>query len=272
METMEVKTVQNDGLIKGKWQLTYKLVNQLGKDGFSGKLISSYTDPFNGRGRHLLDPDGQFMPGYFMDRTERILNPESNPWHTTLIDWLLGHPEVGINNNQVKLDEKYITKKISNPRFKLINLDHQDVTDLDEEDYIDKLIGRLTLEGGPQAISLEKFRFILAKLGLPYRLEKHISVPKIEKQKLRKKLKDHARESKNNSEEINKILDNLQEAQFQYEIKELQRLEIITNNNGMFMCKGNPLGISTESIIKYFINTPDFYAALKEELYTALKQ
>ena len=271
METMKAKTVQNEGLIKGKWQLTYKLVNNLGKEGFSGKLISSYTDPFNSTARHLFSPDGNFMSGYFIDRTVKILNPESEPWHATLIDWLLGHPEVGIDNNQVKLDSKYIAKKISNPRIKLVNLDHQDVTDLDEEDYIDKLIGKLSLEGGPQSISLEKFRFILSKLGLEYRIEKYITVPKVEKQKLRKKLKDFARSSKEAAEKIYAVIENLEEAKYQYEIKEMVRLGLISNNNGMFTCKGNPIGISTESIIKYFINTPDFYAMLKEELYTALK-
>ena len=73
METMKAKTVQNEGLIKGKWQLTYKLVNNLGKEGFSGKLISSYTDPFNSTARHLFSPDGNFMSGYFIDRTVKNL-------------------------------------------------------------------------------------------------------------------------------------------------------------------------------------------------------
>lgn len=273
METKEiVRTVKNDGLIKGRWKLTYTLVNRLGSEGFSGKLISSYTDPFNGKARHLFDPDGAFMAGFFMGRTTMILDPERNPWHTTLVDWLLGHPEVGIDNSQAKLDSKYIERKVSNPRFKIVNLDHQDVVDLVEEDYIDKLVGRISADTGSQSIGIEKLRFVLTKLGLQYRIEKLINNPSIEKQKLRKKLKDYVRESYNNAVKVNDILDNLTEAGYLYQIAEMIRFEIITVNNGMFMCKGNSIGISKESIIKYFVNTPEFYTELKLELSEKQKQ
>ena len=263
--------ILKDNLIKGTWKLTYKLVNALQEQGFSGKLISSYTDPMTGKGRHLFSADLQFMPGYFIEKTVITFNPEQNPWHATLIDWLVGHPEVGIENDQCRLSQKYLTKKNDNPRIKLINLDHEDLVELQEEDYIDKVIGVLSLDG-QAGVSLKKFRFILSALNLDYRYEKMISIPTKEKQKLRKRLKDFVRSSYKNAQKVNKILSDLDDAKLDYEIKELVRTEIFTISNGMFMYEGNPLGISKESVIKNFNNNPDFYAEITTMLYDTLKK
>jgi hypothetical protein len=272
METTEKKkTVMNPSLIKGTWQLTYKLVNDLGPNGFSGRMISSYRDPLTGKERFLMNADGRRLPGYFIENVVQNLNPENNPEHRDAIDWLVGHPAVGIENDQVKLDEKYLSRKDSNPRIKLVNLDHQNVVDIQEEDYIDKLIGAISQDEGPKAMSIEKVRFVLSKLNLEYREERLINNPAVEITKLKKRLKDFARRSYQNAKRVNQILDNLEGAKFEYEIKEMLRLDILTQNNGMYMYSGNPLGVSFESIIKYFNNNPEFYSELTQNLYSQLK-
>lgn len=266
----ETKQIVKEGLIKGTWKLTYALVNNLGEQGFSGKLISSYTDPMTSKGRHLFNADGQFLPGYFIEKTVVTFNPELNPWHATLIDWLVGHPEVGIVNAQCQIHKNYLTKKNDNPRIKLVNLDHEDVVELEEEDYIDKVVGILSIDG-PKSVTLKKLRFLLSALNLDYRYEKMISIPAKEKIKLRKRVKDYVRSSYANAVKVNGILADLDQAKILYEIKELVRTDILFVSGGMYMYKGNPLGISTESVMNHFSNNPDFYTEITSELYAKLK-
>src|SRR5690606_38936735 len=116
----------------------------------------------------------------------------------------------------------------SNPRFKLINLDYQDISELEEEDQIDKLVGLISLDSGKNALSLEKLRFILSSLNLNYRDAKYISNPKIEKQKLRQTLKKFVRSSIDNTLKVEAVLEELDKAEVLYNIKEMIRFQIIT--------------------------------------------
>lgn len=259
-------------LLKGTWKLTYKLINHLGVEGFGGRMISTYADPITGKSRVLKDANGRELPGYFIEKQITIFKPEENPQDRVIVDWLVGHPLVGVNNAHTKLDKKYLDKKNQNPRITIVNLDHEDVVDLQQEDYIDKLVGKISLDNGVNAISREKLRFILSKLGLDYRYEKYRNNKDIEKQKLRKKLKDFVRSSYERAEQVNKILDNLEEAKIVYEIKEMIRLGLISNTGGMFLYEGSPLGISFESIMEKFNNDPEFYGELITTLYKKLRE
>lgn len=268
METTEKeqKKILSTGRINGTWQLTYSLINDLGIDGFSGRMLSSYIDPLTGRERFLVNLDGRRELGFWIDKQQMNLFPTNNPWHARVIDWLVGHPEVGIEVAQTELAAQYMSRKSSNPRIKLLNLDHQDIEYLEEEDFVDKLVGTISMDTGQKAISLEKLRWVLAKMNYEYRNAKYINNPKIEKQKLRQTLKKFIRSSYENAQKVDAILEKLEEAKFAYEIKEMLRVAVMTNSGGMFMFQGNPLGTSFESLVAYFNNNPELYADLLGQL------
>jgi hypothetical protein len=268
----ELKGIMDKGLISGVWKLTYTLVNELGEQGFSGKFISSYSDPLTGRPRHMYNKEGNWTPGFLIDKTTMYLRPDQEIWHRYVIDWLVGHPEVGVDQKETQLSENYMRTKSDNPRIKLINLDYQEVVEYQEEDYIDKLVGRISLDQGKQSLGLEKLKIILSSLNLQYRDEKYITKADLEKQSLRKKLKDYSRASYKNAQKVNQVLDDLAKAKLLYEIKEMVRTELLIVSGGTFMYEGNPLGISTESVMKYFSANPDFYGEVLGELYKILKK
>jgi hypothetical protein len=264
------RTMTKD-LLSGVWRLKYLLTNRMGPEGFSGRLLSSYTDPLTGAARHLYDEHGSMQPGYFIDRQTTIFNPETNMIDRNVVDWLCGHPLVGVEQSHTGLSDAYISKKDENPRITLVNLDHEEIVDLEEEDFIDRLVGRIVMDKGQFAIGLQSLRFILSKLGLSYMEAKYLKNSKIEKQKLRHRLKDYIRKGINEANQVVVILDNMAEAKYEYEIKEMVRLEILYIANGMYKYEGNPLGISTESVIKYFMQNPDFYAETNSVLMKKLK-
>lgn len=267
----KIRTVKNQEYLNGRWLLTYKLVNSEGERGFSGKTISVYTDALTGKARFLYDVDGNRLNGYLIDRTRRILNPAENPQDRLDIDWMLGHPDVGIEESNVKLDREYVNRKSSNPRIMLINLDHVETVDLEEEDYIDKLIGRVSLDSGVQALGLDRLRFVLSAIDRPYFEANYINNPAKEKALLRKSLKDFIRSSFENAQMVNKVLDDLNAAKLRYEIKEMKRFEIISFFGGMYKYHGQPIGSSVESLLKYFGENIELHEEILSELYTKLK-
>lgn len=272
-ESKKVSTLKKPEDLKGVWILDYKLVNSEGIKGFSGRAISSYTDPLTGKARHLFNADGQFVPFFLMDKVRKTLKPHENSEHRLLVDWLVGHPEIGVNREHVgNVDSKYFERKQTNPRFTLINRDHVVTTDLDEEHYIDKLIGKFSLEGGPNAIGHDKLRFILSALNKPYMNPKHVTDKSKEKKFLRKDVKDFIRSGINNAKKVEKILDDLTGAKFLYEIKEMARVGVLFVSNGMYKYEGVSLGTSIESVTKYFVNNIEIYQECTGFLYTKLKE
>ncbi len=277
LETLENKisllsTVKKKENLLGVWRLTYKLTNRMGPQGFTGRLISSYSDPLTGKDRHYYNESGVKQPGYFITRQTTILEPRTNRQHAHIVDFLLGHPKVFVEREHADINEAYVQKKQSNPRLSLVNLDYQEVGNIMNEDYIDKLIGQISLDKGPQAIGLAKLRFILAKLNLKYRDDKYVNDKKVEKPKLRQRLKAFVRKGIDNAEIVYGILENLTNAQYEYEIKECIRLQILTNHGGVFRYKEVSLGVTLESVISYFINNVDLYGEVTNELYKQLKK
>jgi len=185
---------------------------------------------------------------------------------------LIGHPEVGIDNSHVNIDLRYKTKKSTNPRLKLVNLDHIVTTDIDEQDYIDKLIGKLTLEGGPESIGLEKLRFILCALNMPYFDSKYMRDKQKEKKLLRSSLKAFVRSSLLNAKKVNKIIDEIGQAKYAYEIREMVRLEVLSIHGGMYKYNSVAIGSALESVIKYFGDNIEIYQEMAGMLYDRLKQ
>lgn len=273
-ETVEKvqKTTKSRKEMSGVWRLTYKLTNRMGPAGFSGRNLSSYLDPITKKERGLYNLDGQLTNGYFIERQTTIFHPDDNADDANILDWLLGHPEVFVEQKHANLDPKYIKVKNSNPRISLVNLDFQDVENLEEEDYIDKLVGRIVLDSGIHAIGLEKLRFILAKLNLQYRDDKYVRNQNVEKPKLRKRLKDFVRRGMSQAKMVNDVLDDLKNAQYEYEIKEMIRLNMLFNQGGIFKYEGEILGLNVDSVINYFNNNPDFYAHISEQLYLKIKE
>lgn len=267
-----IQTVKKREDLLGIWRLVYKLTNRMGAGGFSVRCIDSYIDPLTGKERHLYNPNGQQQPGYIIEKQTTILEPRTNRQHAHIVDFLLGHPGVFVEREHANLDPIYCQQKDSNPRITLTNLSYQDISDIDNEDYIDKLVGVISLDKGTNAIGITKLRFILAKLNLEYRDDKHFRGVNAEKPKLRKRLKDHVRVSKENAMVVNLILENLTNAQHEYEIKEMIRLGIVTNEGGVHRYQGVSLGVSVDSVINYFANNVDFYGEVSSILYAGLKK
>lgn len=267
------RTFKEKALLNGIWRLRYKLVNRLGPDGFSGKLLSSYTDPVSGGPRHLYNEYGAQQTGYLIEREVTIFRPDTSAKDRNVLDWLIGHPDMGVEQSHDGLDAGYIKRKESNPRAVLVNLDFQELEELEDEDYIDKLIGRISADSGGQAIGIDTLRFILSKLNLRYIEHKYITNPKVEKQMLRKTLKVFVRSGTDtkNAKVVNFLLQNLAEAKYHYEIKEMQRHEILYIANGMYKFEGNPLSTTLDGVVKHFTQHPDFYAELSKTLYEKLK-
>lgn len=266
------RTVKQKEKLNGIWKLTYKLTNRLQEGGFSGRLLSSYTDVLTGAPRHLFNEHGIMMPGYYIEKQITTFEPNKKPMDRNIVDWLLGHPEVGIEGSQIGATDEFMKKKMSNPRVTLTNMEHQELSHIDDEDFIDRVIGRIVAVGGPGALSLDKVRFILSSLNLSYFDMKYIKDKETERKILNKRLKAYARKSILCSKQIEKILDDLENAKYEYEIKEMVRKQIIYIANGMYKYEGNPLGTSLNSVTEYFTKSPDFYADLASKLYQKLKE
>lgn len=274
METQEKRKIERnlaEGQIKGVWQLKYSLTNSLGTQGFSGRMIGPYAHPISGRSTPLVLPDTGLQVGFFIGDVIMNFYPEKTKRDAMIVDWLVAHPEVGIKINQTKLGENYLSNKKSNPRITLVNLDHQDMTEIDNEEFIDLMVGDISRDSGNKAIGLDKLRFILSKLNLSYREVKFISDPAVEKKHLRKKLKTYIRKSIDNAKEVETILDNLANAKLVYEIKELMRIGLIDKKGGMYFYEGNPLGSSYDFIIDFMNKNEEFYAEVSNKLYSILK-
>lgn len=265
--TKEKRTpvVRDSKKLFGNWRLTYKLTNPMKSAGFGGRLLSPYNDPISGKQRVLVDVNGNVKVGYFIERETTILNA-SNINERIDLDFLIGHPEIGIQNNQTHIDGAYMATKDDNPRITLTNLDYENIQDLEDDEYIDRLVGRLVQDTGTQAVSLEKLRWVLARLNMSYKDAKYYGDNKIEKSKLRDVLRRYVRTSMKNAEEVNAVLDDLDTAKYVYEIKELIDQKVLVFSNGYYKYETLPVGITIDSVIETFQKDPDLYVAILAKL------
>jgi len=261
--------VWHDVQIKGQWRLVYRVDNSQGVTAFGGYQLPIYANPFTGEKTYLRDVDRRALTGYMIDRIVKVLNPDESENDRLLISWLICHPEVTVMN--VKgLDPIILKKKISD-KITLVNLDFEEADKLDEEDYIDKLIGLLSLDNGTKAIGLVKLRYIMAHCGLSYREPRFEQDGEAEKKALRSRLKNYARKSIENAREINDVLSHMNDAQDTYEFKEMVRLKVLEFVNGVYKIGGVPAGTSQETVTVFFTNHPEVKTEALSQLYRKLK-
>ena len=255
--------------VSGRWKLTYKTRNKEGALAFGGRTIDEYENPTTGLKVRRKMANGTSEPFYFLSALKVIFLPDVKVQDRLDVEWLLTHPEIAIDGYD-KLPDYYKKIKNTNSQMKLVCLDQQEMTKVEDEDFIDKLVGRLSAEGGPQAVGLERIRYIMAQLNLPYRDSRYMENKETEKKVLRSKLKSFVRANRGNAEKVYKILENESSAQTTFTFKEMLRVGIIIQENGMFKFQGLPLSVSYVGILENWENNPtlkaDMYAALEEKL------
>ena len=253
METKEEKRRHLPD-IKGRWKLTYKQLNP--ENHFGGYGLAPYVNPRTGKKIPLIDlASGRVVQQYMIDKLQKHLNPQI-PQDLIYIEWLIHHPLVWIEGYD-KFGEEYKNLKTPGGRIKLIALDAQEMDEIEDEEFIDRLIGRLTEDGGVKAIGLEKLKIILHSIGKQYRDARYMKDKKRETKFLRKTLKAFVRSSIENAELVQKSIDELDGLKNDYHIAELLRLKVFSYASGQFRYQGTPIAVSAARIAQVWESEPD---------------
>lgn len=253
--------------IKGQWLLTYTVKNSQGATAFGGYQLSPYANPFTGEKTFLRNVDRQAFTGYMIDRLVKRLDPSNNENDRLVISWLICHPEVEVVG--VKNLDKVILAKKAATSIKLTYSDYQEVDRLEEEDYIDKLVGVISFDAGKNALSTSKLRYILAYLNMTYR-DPRFEDESSEKKALRSRLKSYARKSMECAKEIYRAIDNINDAQDVYEFKEMVRTKVLTMEHSIYKFRRTPIGSNFETVNVFFQNHPEVKTEACSELYEKL--
>lgn len=267
----QTKEVSKESLkkldINGKWQLTYKPKNSQGADFFGGFTLAPYLHPVTQKKVYLKNPDGKMLSWLMISNLITNFNPTANVQDRLKVEWLLNHPEIVIEGYN-DLDPRVKAKKNMNSNIKLVALDYVETAEIQEEDYIDKLVGVISLDLGKNALSLEKIQYILSELNLNYLDQREVSRNNTMAQKLylRSKLKKFVRSSYANAKKVNEVIDNIDAAETTFQIKELLRTSIIKESNGMYKYNGTPIGIGEKGIRETFINHPELKLDMLQSL------
>lgn len=259
--------------MKGTWQVKIEIFNSQGSKAFGGRRLTTYIHPLTGVRVPLIDMDGQATLGYMIDRPTMTLHPDSNKMDRRTVDWLIAHPEVGVEGLEITSLIK--SKKQSNPTITLKNLDRQELSHIEDQDSIDVVIGKLSDDNPKTGVSLEKLRYLLAYFNLPYFELKWISNKTTEKKVLRQKIKNFARiksiDGDYNAIHIDAVLNEIDNLKYNYEFKEMIRYDILKESNGMYKYNNVPLGTSETSVINWFKNNLEVYTEMVNVLYPRLK-
>lgn len=266
MEATKVKWHNVD--IAGKWKLVYKTSNTQGPQAFGGKHLGLYKSPFDRTAVYLRDVNYTKMKGFMIDSLKMDFTPDTNPDHKLLISWLICHPEVkvvGVKN----LPEEILRAKDGTNKIHLICEDYLEMEQIDDEDFIDKVIGILSLDTGKYALGLAKIRYIMAELGFTYYVARYEG--DAEKKVLRTKLKTYVRKSIENAKQVSEIINNLDGAKDSFEFKEMVRLKVLEMSNGLYKFNNAPCGDSFERVNAFFNNHPEVKASAIERLYKLIE-
>lgn len=255
--------------LNGRWKLLYEISNTLGASGFSSVTLEPYMHPETRLWQYPLI-DGQPQVIVEITAPETVYNPDENPNHKSLVNWMLNHPRVMIDG--MDLDKKIQKNKEQNSKFKLFNVDLQDFSSFEEDNIIDKMVGLLTLTTGNNAIGKEKLKYILAKLNLPFRDRRIITNPKAEKLILQNKIKSFVKKSKENALLVNAIIGNLEDAKKHYCIKELIDSGDITIANGMLKYEHFVLGVNIDSAVNFLENNAESWLEIQNKVGNILKE
>lgn len=259
-KSYEVPCVIDPKHVDSAWQLTYSCLNSQGSKGFGGRMLTSYVHPITKKTVHLYNADNQRLAGFMIDNISMTLRPGEDANHRLQVLFLLGHPDVKVEG--VNYDSRI--RKNGGSQIKIVNLDLRDMKDLDEQDIIDQMIGKLSLETGPEAIGLKRLRWLLSYFNLPYFDMRYVTNPSAEKKLLRRKIKDFARAlnpvtKKYNAIEMKSVIDQIDSFQMLYEVKEMVRHFVVQYSNGSMKYNNVPLGTDVPSVVEWFKQNPSIY-------------
>lgn len=265
--------ITNPKAMQGVWELKIEINNSQGTKAFGGRQLTDYAHPLTGVNVPLIDLNNQKLLGFMIDKPTVRFHPDTNPMDRRIVDWLIAHPEVGIDG--VTLQDNVKSKKDSNPSIRLKNVDRQEMSNIETEDRIDFVIGKLSDDSPKNGISLERLRYLLAYFNLPYFDARWIKSKATEKKVLRQKLKSFARtinsDGSLNAERIHEVLDEIDNLKYSYEFKEMLRYNIITESFGTYKYNNVPLGTTEESVITWMKNNLETYTEMVGNLYPRLK-
>jgi hypothetical protein len=249
--------------IKGRWRLSYKVGNSQGPSAFGGYHLPIYPNPFTGQRTYLKTVDGTAKNGYMIDKLVIDLYPEQNRNDYYIVSWLICHPEVKVKGVE-DLDPHIISKKDAR-KITLTYRDKEMLSGVDDEDFIDVLLGKLSLNSGKQSIGLKRLRHIMAQLGQAY-MDPNFE-GEAEKKMLRTRLKNYVKKSIVNAKIVDKIINNPEDAKMHWEFKEMIRLKILTYQDGVYKFHSATVGSNFDTVRAFFMNHPDVHTEALTRLY-----
>ena len=254
--------------IAGRWRLTYNVRNNLGPEAFGGYHLPNYESPFDHTTVRLRNVNFTNLGGYLIDSIVKDLAPDKDPNIKLLLNWMIAHPEVKLKGIP-DVPAEILENKKDNSQITLECRDYLEISHLDEEDYIDKVIGNLSQDKGVHAVGYDRLRYVLAQLDLPY------SIPRfekdVEKKALRSNLKRYARQSMENARLVNSILNNIDIAKSKFEFKEMTRLHVLEFSNGLYKYNNVALGDNYDTVEVFFTNHPEVRTSSVGKLYKLLE-
>lgn len=252
---------------QGTWKLEHIIEpDQIEK--FSLTTLAPYQHPLSGQ-KYFPSANNEPLTHLVVDKILTYFFPEKEKSQRRILDWLISHPEVEVQG--LKLDEKYKANKIK-ARFFLVNLDQQDFTQMEEENVIDEMVGRLSFSGGAYAIGIKRLRYASALLGLAYTDRRHAGKIESEKMHLRNKLKHYVRKGKKFAEEFKEIITNVDTAERMFALKVLLDKKEVIYEHGVYKYNGNLLGSSLESSVGFLEQSPDINVEMVDKAKNYLRE
>jgi len=252
---------------QGTWKLEY-LIDADQVEKFSLTTLAPYEHPLSGQ-KYFPSQNNQPLTHLVVDKIITHFHPDRDKSHQRILDWLISNPEVQVDG--LKLDQKYLNNKVK-ARFTLVNLNMQDLTQMEEENIIDEMVGRLSFSGGPNSIGIKKLRYASAEVGLAYIDRRHSKNPNSEKLHLRNKLKHYVRKGKKQALEFKQIISNVENAERMFALKVLLDKKEIIYEHGIYKYNGRLLGSSLESAVGFLMSAPDIGVEMIDKAHNYLKE
>lgn len=259
-EKPESASIFYKGKNKGRWKLE-RLIDESQVEKFSLFTLDAYVHPTLNV-KYFPSHQGRPMTNFVVDKIITRFDPDAEPTQRKLIDWLICHPQVRVDG--LDLDGEILNKK-TKAEFSLVNIDQQDLSEIEDNNVIDEIVGRLSFDGGPHAVGIEKMRYVAAQIGVSYIDRRYVNNPKTEKLQLRKKLKSYARNGKKHAEKIKEILTNVDNAKRIFALKVLLDKKDVIYEHGIFKYQGELLGSTLESCAEKLAQVPEKEAEIVDK-------
>lgn len=252
----------------GKWELTYTPTNPMNNGSFGGYHLGAYDSPYDQRKVLLRNQQDQAVKGYLVAKLKTVLKPDERIADRHLISWMICHPEVKLEGIPAELLDPQIQAAKVMTKITLKWVDAQQLNDIEEEDFIDRLVGHISEDSGRRALSIKKIRYIMAAVGMRYREPRYTG--EAEKKYLRSVLKKAAKSSIKKAKDIQDAIDNLDESKEHFNFLEMIRTGVISEANGIFKFGSTSLGTSERTVKIFFEENPDVKAEMVRTLYEIL--